>query len=113
MAIIFTYPIVDPTATDLVLLTDASNKNYTKQSTVEKISSLATTVVVPQEDVAATFDGAKFDGVGDGSALSRDKVYDIKFNVTNPGQPTNLSIDGSASYKIEKAGSQNLLCFMS
>ena len=102
MAIIFTYPIVDPTATDLVLLTDASNKNYTKQSTVEKISSLATTVVVPQEDVAATFDGAKFDGVGDGSALSRDKVYDIKFNVTNPGQPTNLSIDGSASYKIEK-----------
>ena len=101
MAIIFTYPTVDPTANDLVLLTDSSNKDYTKQATALKISSLATTVVVPEENVNAIYNGAKFNGTGDGSPLSQEVVYIVIFDVTNPGQPTNLTIDGSPAYPIE------------
>lgn len=40
MAIIYTYPIVTPELRDLVVITDASDKNFTKQASVQAIIDL-------------------------------------------------------------------------
>ncbi len=40
MAIIYTYPIVTPELRDLVVITDASDKNFTKQASIQEIIDL-------------------------------------------------------------------------
>ena len=47
MAIIYTYPIVTPELRDLVVITDASDKNFTKQASIQDIIDLFD----PQKDI--------------------------------------------------------------